>query len=941
MAEWLEKIVEALREGATVLTVNRRLSKHIQSAYNSVQQSTGKCAWETPVVLPVGAWSERLWREARSANGRSGFKKPVSLISEARSRALWMSIVESGCTASARKVLYAQGVAETSYSAYKLMAEYCVTIEGLGPELYLSVESKAFKGWVSAYAGRLAALGFIDKSMLKSRVVEAVKECGKVDGALPDSIFLAGFETLTPSVRLLMSTLRSAGVKVENIGADKMTLSPEERAHKEKVSGPIVVRQFADEVEEVRAGARWVRARLAENREGNGGTIGVVVPDLQRYRATLLSEFSAELDPKSVLPWEESSGVFNVSLGAPLADAPLVRSALALLSIHGPGDTVESLASVLFSPAFSYDRETYAAAALLDAELRRDRVGVLSLVGLKRAMETRVSKGGVLAGAVKKLGYWIETLCETDSVQLPGYWADTFATLLDALGWPVGGTVLSSAEYQLVEAWRSMLGDFSAFDDTLGPVSRSEACGHLKRLAAGVIHQVESPDSPVQVLGLFEAAGFTFDSLLLLGADSTALPASRTPNPFIPLEVQKELGFQDSTPERVHRFAAAVAARVLKSGVRVEVSYARTFGGVEQSVSPLLPVDECTFVDVEEEALKKLAEGGSVQGSSIKERLHAAGGASVLEELLDVELVALTDVERANLKGGTSIIKDQSACPFKAFATHRLGARGISVVEPGFDSMDRGNTVHEALKHFWREVKDSATLAEAASEGTISVLVSVAVAKAMDGKGRELPAGYLKLEAERVEALLTEWLELELKRESFTVKATECSEEITVGGLKLKTRLDRIDTLRSGGELIIDYKTGECKREYWNPKRPKEPQLLLYNLVGSFDAIAFARVKLKGTKFIGVMKETVELPGVKPVGADGWTEKIEGVDSWEDLETLWKETLEAIAEEFAGGVARVAPDSTLKGNDHPCAFCDLTLLCRRYELNVGPGRRKQ
>jgi len=329
-----------------------------------------------------------------------------------------------------------------------------------------------------------------------------------------------------------------------------------------------------------------------------------------------------------------------------------------------------------------------------------------------------------------------------------------------------------------------------------------------------------------------------------------------------------------------------------------------------------------------------------VQGSSIKERLHAAGGAELLEELPTVQSVGLTESERANLRGGTTIIKDQSACPFKAFATHRLGARSISVVEPGFDSMDRGNTVHEALKLFWREVKDSATLAGAASDGTLAALISGAVARAMEGKGRGLPAGYLELEAVRVEALLGEWLELELKRESFSVKATECSEEITVGGLKLKTRFDRIDTLRGGGELIIDYKTGECKRDFWLPDRPKEPQLLLYNLVGGFDAIAFARVKLKGTRFVGVVKDGVELPGVKPVGADGWTEKIEGVESWADLEARWKETLEKIAEEFVEGVARVAPDSTFKGNDHPCAFCDLTLLCRRYELNEGPKREQ-
>ena len=725
-------------------------------------------------------------------------------------------------------------------------------------------------------------------------------------------MLLAGFDELTPFVRLLCSTLRAAGVKVKRLEIDTAVSGRPEVEP--------VLRRYADEVEEVRAAARWVRQKLR-----TCASIGVVVPDLNRYRALVQREFSAELDPKSVLPWEEAVGVYNISLGASLYDTPLVRSAFNFLTITGAEEQLSSISTLLMSRYLAGSEERELELAQLDVELKRKKISSVSLAELRRLVEEQGGAG--LLETAKRVGAWVELLRSESSSELPSVWAGRFASVLALLGWPTAGLTLSSAEYQSVEAFRAVLGEFSGFDDILGSLTRQEAVSSLKRLTIERIHQVESPDSPVQVLGILEASGLKFDTLLLLGADSSALPAPRSPNPFIPIEIQKRLDFQDSTPERTLSFAAAVLARVLGSAGNVELSCASTFGGVESGVSPLLNMYEVVDVD-----------SAGVPGSSLKEMLYAS---SILEEIPDDKDVPLGREELAGLVGGTSIVKDQSACPFRAFAIHRLGARSVTSIEPGFDAMDRGTTLHEALKLFWRKVRTSENLKEADAKGELDSIIKETVGFAVQGGAdRNLPAAYLELEAARVEALVSEWLNLELERDAFTVKATESKEEIEVGGLTLSARFDRVDTLAAGGELIIDYKTGECRQDFWLPGRPKEPQLLLYDLAGGFDALAFARVKLKGTKFVGVARDGAGLPGVKSISEDRWTERIEGVESWEDLKVRWKETLEAIVGEFTDGVARVEPDSTFDGQDHPCTFCDLTPLCRRFELNIGPRREE-
>ena len=119
--------------------------------------------------------------------------------------------------------------------------------------------------------------------------------------------------------------------------------------------------------EEVVQAARWCRKTISIR---PGTTIGFIVPELERYREVIKREFSSELAPASLLSRKETSLPFNISLGSPLSEEPLVKLALDILSIDGKRHDIDKMSSVLLSPYLGADEKEHHALAQLDAWFR-------------------------------------------------------------------------------------------------------------------------------------------------------------------------------------------------------------------------------------------------------------------------------------------------------------------------------------------------------------------------------------------------------------------------------------------------------------------------------------------------------------------------------------------------------------------------------------------
>ncbi|MBL8513673.1 MAG: PD-(D/E)XK nuclease family protein, partial [Betaproteobacteria bacterium] len=285
--------------------------------------------------------------------------------------------------------------------------------------------------------------------------------------------------------------------------------------------------------------------------------------------------------------------------------------------------------------------------------------------------------------------------------------------------------------------------------------------------------------------------------------------------------------------------------------------------------------------------------------------------------------------EGTSVRGGASVLRDQAACPFRAFAIHRLGAEGLEAPRAQPDAMARGNVLHRALSLLWRELQDREGTDRADVGAVVDAVVDAALSEAQRAHPLSFPGRLAELERARLIRVLNAWLTVERGREDFAVEGNEIARQVDVGGLAMRLRLDRVDRLHDGTAALIDYKSGEARPAAMLGERPDEPQLPLYFATSDdmVSAVAFARVK-RGSAlgFAGFSAADALLPGVKPIEQQN-AFKCAGYESWDVLTARWDETVTRLARAFLRGDAEIDP----KNDGLACQRCDLHALCRIAE----------
>jgi probable DNA repair protein len=493
----------------------------------------------------------------------------------------------------------------------------------------------------------------------------------------------------------------------------------------------------------------------------------------------------------------------------------------------------------------------------------------------------------------------------------PSGWSELFARLLHRIGWPGDGQP-DHDRVRTLEAWRDLLAQLSAQDPIAPRLGYDEALSLLRRMVQERVFQPPTPAAPVQVLGLMEAAGLEFDRLWVLGLDDETWPQSPRPNPFLPFALQRQARMPHASAERELEFARALTERLLRSAPEVVFSHAENAGDEQRRPSPLilsLPV-------LRPDDLPPPVPG-------VAARQFAA---RAVTRIADERAPELPPGSRAS--GGTELLKLQAACPFRAFAQLRLGARAPEEPEPGLDAKTRGQLVHEALRFLWEAVQSHerlCALSPAEQEAAIQAAIGKAVEHAARERAQTLSGRFREIEAERLAALLRQWLEIERRRAPFRLQTAEKETALRLGGLELGGRIDRIDTLEDGRCAIMDYKTGQPKTKDWEGERPDEPQLPAY-AVGrepplSVAALMFAQLR-PGQGF-----------GFKGLAADdGIAPNVDAADDWPAQLASWRATLDRLAENFRRGDARVDP----KEFPRTCDYCGLMALCRVHERGIAP-----
>ena len=777
MYDWLG---DALRESAVVATASRRLARELANEYAARQLADNCKAWRSPAIHAWQDWLSRLLAAARDQAGLP------TRINAHHSRILWERCLRREIADPLTNMSLLVRQARESWSR---MQEFGVTLDECS-ESAKGRDQRLFAAAAASYQSVLERECWVDDTGIADLVAGLVEEGGV---ELPDQLTLAGFDRVVPRVSMLLERLRENGVTVARAGRRDVVANTE-------------LHVFDNRDEELRSAGAWVRQQLLEKPDQR---IGIVVTNLEREAGRCSRLVREGLAPGWQHAGPRHAEAVNVSYGQPLSAYPACAIALLLLRwLHGEL-AGRDISLILRSPFLAAGEP--GGRTRLELRLRRmpDRRWTPAMF-LREFGEAGDHDGSeAWLDAVNQLDALRQGLNGRDS---PARWAASVDEALTCFAWP-GEESLSSPEFQLINRWRELLNELARLDLVSPKLSIAEAVSRLNAMAAETIFQPEAEDTLVQVIGPLEAAGMQFDRIWISGLGSAEWPPPSRPLALLSRDLQRRYRMPDSEPADTLDFAAGVLSGLLSCAPVPVCSYSRTHGDTEQTATGLL--------------------AGVVAAGTSRPQDPGWYAAALVETGSAVPATAdpapsMRPDEK--LAGGAAVLQRQLEEPFSAFVLGRLGVNLLQPITVGLAPSVRGSLIHGALQQLYRKLPAQSALRNW-DEPELERRVENAVDKAFRGIFRTADAvllALLRLETSRASSLLRAVVELDRGREPFAVAAVEKPLSVTIEGVSLSLRADRIDRLDSGEHVILDYKTGAPRHFLGSDKEPKDIQLVVY-----------------------------------------------------------------------------------------------------------------
>ncbi len=921
-------------DGVTVITPNRRLAAALKRSYDAAQQQAGRRAWSSPDILPITTFFERTFAQLKLTLNVSPHAAPATpqLLDASQSQLLWEQVIRQSDVIAHAGLLSIPQTAKQAMAAWAVANQWQLLPAMRGMPLH--DDGQAFLAWTRRYQQLLREMNWFDQAMLPDSLAELLT-ISPSHALLPGTLLTAGFDIVTPQQQQFLQACRALGVRVDILQTNKN-------------NAPAAIKRMVFDYDEaeLRASAHWARAQLEADADAR---IAIVVPNLRDQRSRISRVLTDVLRPTARAEMTANddtvTALFNISLGQPLNEYALAHDALRLIEFAQQRPTpILEFSALLRSPFIAGADAEMARRAHLDAVFRDVGMTEVSLFGLQK--QFKMTAHARLENAVRACPKFSEVINQVAALPAEGKpakkpsapatpsphdWSRHFTRVLSAWGFP-GDRVLGSTDFQVWAKFRDALESLAALQSVQPRMRADEALAQLRRIVADAVFQPESvaeTEAPIQVLGILESAGQAlngFDAMWVTGLSDDAWPLVARPNPFIPVSLQRRAGVIEASAATSLALDQRITDGWLQSAATIVFSHA-CYQTINRGGEP----PRAASALIGDFPLAPAA----VLTKNFAEALLVSVNQRPLETIPDAAFLPLP--APTSVAGGSSIMRDQSACPFRAFARHRLGAATLQTPQSGLDAAARGTLLHQVLSLTWGRLKTHDALM-AMSQVSLDLLVDDCVQQAIaetHAKGEASLVGrFAEIERARLSRIVMSWLALERARPPFVVVACEQSRPIGIGRLNMRLRLDRLDHIGGGdgGDAVIDYKTGPAQVKSWLGDRPDEPQLPLYFYTAEnpVSVVAFARLKRGKTfGFEGVSAGDVAIPGVSTVDKNPAMKKI-GVDAWAGLGQRWQIALENLATEFSNGIAVVDP----KHGALTCKQCDLQSVCRVAEVNT-------
>lgn len=825
-----------------VLTPNERLAREFRRAYDQLQLNQGKTAWARPQVASIA-------RYVRSAYDRSAplEKRRVPLDAEAE-LLLWQELADEDCLP----------LCELAADAWRLLHGHRLGLDG---EVFSrTLNARTFRNWAQRFRVRLDEAGLIAGAQLAD--------------AIPgeqERLHLLAFDEIPPQLADLLQRTERAGGEVLRHAPAALPAQSEQRV------------EAASRAEEIHLAAQWARRMLAQDATAR---IGIVFPYLADAYFAISHAFGAE--------FADAPGALDISGGIPLTETPVWRAAQLLLRLATEGIGSAELKTLKQSPYLQLAGKPRSASSGKPSADQGENPGRRLHLPRDLPETVRLADLSKASGPLRKLAGRAAKLPRRQSF---ARWMEDFRALLALAGWGAAGA--GSVQYQAQRQLAECLDRYAAFEQ-LPNLNAEDALQTLQRLLSGHLFAPERPPAPVQVLGYLETTGLSFSHLWIAGMADTAWPAAPSPNPLLPIPLQRLHGVPRVDHQAEAAFAKERMAHWRQASRHLLFSHGLSEGEEGHECSALT-------AHIPPIPAEQLMPG-------LRVRRHPWLAEPPRAELQPVAEQFGTPVGEASARGGSSLLRDQAQCPFRGWAMHRLKLRESRPPQTYPDALGRGTLIHHALFKLYEDggnFENPERIEEVA-------------AAAVDEQLGQAPELYCRHERERLRRLLTRWAELDAQRPDFQVVGLEQDAQLQLPGLELRLRIDRIDQdLATGHWIVIDYKTGQISPKHLLEERLIDPQLPIYALADDrIRATLFAQIAPDRPRLAGLLDPDIgfKLPRMPPLPEGGWDAQVE----------RWRKQLEALAEEYRTGCAIVAP-----ANPYICGNCHLSSFCRVGALAPG------
>ncbi|QBZ83729.1 PD-(D/E)XK nuclease family protein [Hydrogenovibrio crunogenus] len=794
------------------ITANSRLSRFLKQQLLA-DQWQGKTVVKTPEVMTWAQWWMH-WQQAALLRGDLPLEHLLhKTLSAFEAQLVWEQLLDEKLQQQPELALLNQtATAKQLYQAWCLFAEYFPA--PAFDDAFITEEVRLFLDLKTAYLAELEKHQWADAVLQQQQQLAHLKTIGH----LPEVFQLHGFDELSPFMKQWIEIVEAHGSEVYQVNDDSQATAKQQRCY--SALNP------QDEIQQI---ALWCAEQLKQQSETkplHAIRIAVVAPNLAEVQQPLSWALDEVLYQQfgQALPLKPARHtLYNISLGTPLAQTPIVKNALQTLAFAMMPEK-----TLVYADWSSWLTSPYTLGRLVqrqkaDVRCRRLQWASFKWPNLLQAIQQKETEKDRIQ-LPKSLMQTLEKVAQaprSTSLSLSQFITQA-ENKLQEFRWAESSKerALSSIEMQQKETFLEALASFAQLNMTQAKQPVSVWLGLLKRYLNETVHQPQTQGLvPIQIMGTLEAGGQAFDALWVMGLTDEAWPRPPNPNPFLPMALQRTYGLPRSDALRELNYARQVTLRLAKSSPEIVWSYPQQLDDRVALPSPLLTLAELKAAQMYE----------PVPYQSLATQLWAQG--EPLEWVTDYQGPEVPLGTR--VPGGSGILTAQNKCPLMAFMDYRLGARQqLEDVEEGMRSNHLGTLVHAVLEAFWRQVQTQHNLLEM-DEKAVSELVLQLLEEAMAPLSHQFDAHYLSLEQNRIHQLILEWLALEKDRPSFKVVAFEENHTPTIGGIEFNLKIDRVDDVFDAetGEvsrLILDYKTGKASVGDLLKEPIEAPQLAVY-----------------------------------------------------------------------------------------------------------------